>query len=81
MLDALRAGRIAVRLAKRGLDVTGVDISAPELGAARAAAAERGVEVRFEQGDVRELPEEEFDALVCWGNSFGYMPPGRPSTI
>jgi 2-polyprenyl-3-methyl-5-hydroxy-6-metoxy-1,4-benzoquinol methylase len=63
-----------VRLAERGLAVTGVDISAPELEVARAAAAERGVEVRFEQGDVRELPEGEFDALVCWGNSFGYMP-------
>ena len=75
VLDApCGAGRIAVRLAERGLDVTGVDISAPELEIARAAAAERGVEVRFEQGDVRELPEEEFDALVCWGNSFGYMP-------
>ena len=75
VLDApCGAGRIALRLAEGGLDVTGVDISAPELEIARAAAAERGVEVRFEQGDVRELPEEEFEALVCWGNSFGYMP-------
>jgi 2-polyprenyl-3-methyl-5-hydroxy-6-metoxy-1,4-benzoquinol methylase len=75
VLDApCGAGRIAVRLAEGGLDVTGVDISAPDLEFARAAAAARGVEVRFEQGDVRELPEEEFDALVCWGNSFGYMP-------
>jgi SAM-dependent methyltransferase len=75
VLDApCGAGRIAVRLAERGLDVTGVDISAPELEVAREAAAARGVEVRFEQRDIRELPEEEFDALVCWGNSFGYMP-------
>jgi ubiquinone/menaquinone biosynthesis C-methylase UbiE len=75
VLDApCGAGRIAVRLAERGLDVTGVDISAPELEVARAAAAQRDVEVRFEPGDVRHLPEREFDALVCWGNSFGYMP-------
>ena len=75
VLDApCGAGRIAVRLAERGLAVTGVDISAPELEVARAAAVERGVEVRFDHGDVRELPEEGFDALVCWGNSFGYMP-------
>jgi 2-polyprenyl-3-methyl-5-hydroxy-6-metoxy-1,4-benzoquinol methylase len=75
VLDApCGAGRIAVRLAERGLDVTAVDISAPELEVARAAAAARGVEVRFEQGDVRNLPERDFDALVCWGNSFGYMP-------
>ena len=38
-------------------------------------AAERAaVAVRFKQGDIRELPAEEFDALVCWGNSFGYLP-------
>ena len=75
VLDApCGAGRIAVRLAERGLEVTAVDISAPELEVAREAARARGVEVRFEQGDVRELPEQEFDALVCWGNSFGYMP-------
>jgi 2-polyprenyl-3-methyl-5-hydroxy-6-metoxy-1,4-benzoquinol methylase len=75
VLDApCGGGRIAVRLSERGLDVTGIDISAPELEVAREEASARGVEVRFEQGDVRELPEREFDALVCWGNSFGYMP-------
>jgi cyclopropane fatty-acyl-phospholipid synthase-like methyltransferase len=75
VLDApCGAGRIAVRLAERGLEVTGVDISAPELEFAQAAAAARGVAVRFERRDLRDLPEEAFDALVCWGNSFGYMP-------
>jgi hypothetical protein len=24
--------------------------------------------------DLRALPERAFDAVVCWGNSFGYMP-------
>jgi SAM-dependent methyltransferase len=75
VLDApCGAGRIAVRLAARGLEVTGIDLSGPELEIARGVAAERGVEVRFERRDVRDLPELEFDALVCWGNSFGYMP-------
>jgi SAM-dependent methyltransferase len=75
VLDApCGAGRIAVRLAARGLDVTGIDLSGPELEIARGVAAERGVEMRFERRDVRDLPELEFDALVCWGNSFGYMP-------
>ena len=42
VLDApCGGGRIAVRLAERSLDVTGVDISAPELEFARSVAAER----------------------------------------
>ena len=44
VLDApCGAGRIAVRLAAHGLDVTGVDLSGPELEIARGVAAERGV--------------------------------------
>ena len=68
------AGRIAVRLAERGLDVTGIDISQEEIEEAGRIAAERGASARFEQGDIRELPELGFDAVVCWGNSFGYLP-------
>ena len=72
VLDApCGSGRIAVRLAQRGLDVTGLDISPEEIEAARA----RGSTARFEVGDLRELPELAFDAVVQWGNSFGYMPP------
>jgi SAM-dependent methyltransferase len=67
-------GRIAVRLAERGLTVTGIDISEPEIAEARRVAAERGVEVRFEVRDVREAPADGYDGLVCWGNSFGYLP-------
>lgn len=68
------AGRVAVRLAERGLDVVGIDISPEEIEEARRVAAERGVPARFEQGDLRELPQHGFDAVVCWGNSFGYLP-------
>ena len=59
-----------MRLAERGLDVTGIDISPHEVEAARR----RGSSARFEVGDLRALPERAFDAAVCWGNSFGYMP-------
>ena len=74
VLDApCGSGRIAVRLAQRGLDVTGLDISPEEIEAARA----RGSMARFEVGDLRELPELAFDAVVQWGNSFGYCPRGN----
>ena len=63
-------GRIAARLAERGLDVTGIDISSEAVEEARR----RGSPARFEVGDLRALPQEAFDAVVCWGNSFGYMP-------
>jgi SAM-dependent methyltransferase len=63
-------GRIAVRLAEHGLDVTGIDISHEAIEAARG----RGSTARFEVGDLRDLPRDCFDAVVCWGNSFGYMP-------
>lgn len=68
------AGRIALRLAERGLDVTGIDISDEEVREGRRVAAERGTDARFEHGDLRALPEGGFDAVVCWGNSFGYLP-------
>jgi SAM-dependent methyltransferase len=75
VLDApCGSGRIAVRLAEQGLAVTGIDISEPEIAEARRVAAERGAEVRFEVRDVRDAPDEGFDAVVCWGNSFGYLP-------
>ena len=72
VLDApCGSGRIAARLAARGLEVTGIDISPEEIEAARG----RESTATFEVGDLRALPEGAFDAVVQWGNSFGYMPP------
>ena len=67
-------GRIAVRLASRGYQVTGVDITPENLAEARGKAAERGVEIRLEQRDMRDLPwEDEFEGVVCFWGSFGYF--------
>jgi cyclopropane fatty-acyl-phospholipid synthase-like methyltransferase len=74
------AGRIALRLAERGLRVTGIDISEEEVVEARRLAAERGVGARFERGDLHSLPEEGFDAIVHWGNSFGHRLTAGPSS-
>jgi cyclopropane fatty-acyl-phospholipid synthase-like methyltransferase len=68
------AGRHAVPLSELGYAVTGLDISAQFLSEARGFAQERGVSVDWRLEDMRTLAfEEEFDAALCFGNSFGYL--------
>jgi SAM-dependent methyltransferase len=67
-------GRIARELARLGLDVTGVDLTASYVRRARRRAQRRGLAVEFLQSDMRELPfEGEFHAVVNWFTSFGYF--------
>ena len=67
-------GRIAIPLAQRGYDVTGVDLSAFHLRLARQAAKRAGVKVRWIRSDMREIDfEEEFDAVINVFTSFGYF--------
>ncbi len=71
-------GRHAVPLARAGLEVTGFDLSEALLARARRAAAEAGVSVRWEQGDMRALPfEAQFEAALCLFNSLGYFADDR----
>ena len=59
-------GRHALALARRGIEVLGVDLSEDFITLARDAAAADGLPARFEVGDVRELGYDgEFDAVVC----------------
>jgi SAM-dependent methyltransferase len=63
-------GRISIRLAERGVNVVGVDASAPFLQVARQA----GANVDYRLGDLRELPVDgPFDAVISWFTSFGYF--------
>jgi SAM-dependent methyltransferase len=67
-------GRHSVELALRGMRVTGLDLSAPSLERARAAAREARVDVDFVHGDMRQLPwAREFDAAINLFSSFGYF--------
>ncbi len=67
-------GRIANRLAARGVRVTGLDVSQRFLELASQDAVERGVDVTYVQGDMRSLPwSEKFDGIVNWFNSFGFF--------
>jgi SAM-dependent methyltransferase len=59
-------GRHALELARRGIDVVGVDLSEDFIALARGAAAADGLPARFEVGDVRDLAyDTEFDAVIC----------------
>lgn len=63
-------GRISSRLADRGADVVGIDVTPHFLEIARREKS--GVDYRL--GDMRELDfEAEFDAIVNVFSSFGYF--------
>jgi SAM-dependent methyltransferase len=67
-------GRISLELAARGYEVTGVDITEPFLAKARRKAEERGLTIRFEPADMRDLAfAAEFDTAINFGGSFGYF--------
>jgi ubiquinone/menaquinone biosynthesis C-methylase UbiE len=69
-LDALDAGCgtgfLSFELAGRGHRVTGIDFAPAMLAEARRKAAERGVSIRFEEGDAEQLPfaPGSFDLVV-----------------
>jgi SAM-dependent methyltransferase len=59
-------GRHALALARRGIEVLGVDLSEDFVTLARDAAAAEGLPARFEVLDVRVLAyDAEFDAAIC----------------
>lgn len=72
LLDiACGGGRHAAAFARRGMNVTGIDLSAPLLAAASQRAELRGRVVR---ADVRALPfDAAFDAATNLFTSFGYF--------
>ncbi len=64
-------GRHSLALAARGHEMTGVDLSAGFLEAARSADASRSV--TWEQQEMRLIPwVDRFDGAFCFGNSFAY---------
>ena len=67
-------GRLTLPLARMGLVVTGVDLTAPYVRRARRRAKAEGLDIRFIRADMRDLPfEAEFDAAFNWFSSFGYF--------
>jgi SAM-dependent methyltransferase len=81
-------GRHAIELARRGLRVTGIDISPGMLAEARRNAEGQGVQVQWIESDAQafSLPDE-FDAAICLcEGAFGLLgsaddPIGQPQAI
>jgi len=66
-------GRLSLPLARRGLRVTGVDVSAHMLAKARAKVTE-GQQVRFLQGDARSLDTgSQYDAIIIPFNTLAHF--------
>lgn len=67
-------GRHANRLAELGHHVTGIDITLGFLEIAKRDANEKGVSVKYIQGDMRKINfKEEFDRVLLLYTSFGYF--------
>src|SRR5437016_11021595 len=67
-------GRHAIELARRGYEVTGVDLSPYLIGVAKARAEAGGVKVRWLEGDMRRpVPRERFDLVLNLFTSLGYF--------
>ena len=65
---AAGAGRMAVYLGRRGLEVTAVDISPVGLALAREAARDEDLKLRTMVRDLERegLPEGQFDVIACF---------------
>jgi SAM-dependent methyltransferase len=67
-------GRHSVALARRGYQITGLDLSGFHLRLARRAAKEAGVSLRWHRADMQNIPwVGEFDAVINMFTSFGYL--------
>ena len=67
-------GRHAIELARRGYDLTGVDLSPYLLDVAKARATEASVPVRWLLGDMRDaIGADPFDLILNLFTSFGYF--------
>ena len=67
-------GRHSIELARRGFDVTGLDLSEVFLRRAEADATAAGVSVRWVRSDMRDIPfVSEFDVIANLFTAFGYL--------
>ena len=77
---ACGTGNSAIPAARRGADVTGIDIAPNLLEQARARAQQAGVPARFQEGDAEEIafPDASFDVVI---SIYGAMFAPRPERV
>jgi SAM-dependent methyltransferase len=81
LLDvACGSGQLALVAARRGANVTGVDIATNSILAARGRALSEGIDARFDEGDAEALPylAGKFDVVA---SLFGAMFAPRPELV
>ena len=67
-------GNHDVILARRGYEVTGLDLSPAQLAVARRKARREGLRVHFIHGDMRSFDlGRTFDVCACMFGAFGYL--------
>ncbi|MDQ1396199.1 MAG: hypothetical protein QOG64_1458 [Acidimicrobiaceae bacterium] len=79
VLDAgCGTGRVAIELARRGIDVVGVDLDPAMLATARAKAPD----LQWVEGDLSALSlGRTFDAVVMAGNVMIFLTPGTEAAV
>lgn len=67
-------GRHSVELARKGYQITGLDLNKNLLNLAKKSAKKKRVGLRLIQSDMRKIPSEnEFDAVISMFTYFGYF--------
>jgi ubiquinone/menaquinone biosynthesis C-methylase UbiE len=67
---ACGTGGVALRAARAGAKVVGIDITADQLAKARRAADTEGLDIQFDEGDCQELPYEDAE-FAAVASAFG----------
>lgn len=74
------AGQLSLPAARKGIQVTGLDLAANLVRQARAKAAEEGLTIQFDEGDAEDLPypDAAFDVVL---SLIGSMFAPRPELV
>lgn len=71
---ACGTGRVAIPMAKAGLEVTGVDLAESMLHFGQKKAEKQGANISWIKGDMTQIDlNESFDTVMCIHNTMGHL--------